>query len=544
MATAFVLLTTNISSFAATPLSADAPAVTDEQYVAPAAPGTGYQGDLVQDSVAISSQNSYYVNFTTAHGTVNEAPTAVTSCTSDKDPGCAFTVRSQYSAILPMCSSANSFDCLSAITAKDSFGAPLAVNPIGTFPTDATQGFTGDPSVNLPSGSVPELVEIPGAPHEGGDQYIVRVALLGVRDQSNPNSFSTPTIQASFYAVKTISGIFANPVIDTNTVDWGNSVLGVKITNQISPALVSPTQCIVSSATECAVPLPLPTNVAFGFTLHLQKQITGWLHGRMKSPQVTIASNGAATDLTVSAYPIDVPVDQAWVANSALPGHLTALYSDGGVHPGSMTAPQDFLHINTDYDQAAMNEYLNWLPLFGDKAVADPIEWTLNSINNAGNTPSDNSVNKCLQSNKGLSGIVTTNATQYFDAPPTFNSATSSLDYKVAAAHFLPDGTTPFKGTYDLVMASSVARCIYGFTSAPVSASVAVVSASGTPDVATVVTGEKDGWLRLGAYNFTFSNPTISVKLSQNLSITCVKGKSVKTVSGAHPICPSGFKKK
>jgi hypothetical protein len=61
---------------------------------------------------------------------------------------------------------------------------------------------------------------------------------------------------------------------------------------------------------------------------------------------------------------------------------------------------------------------------------------------------------------------------------------------------------------------------------------------------------EKDGWLHLAAYGFTFSSPTISVKLSQakplakKTTITCVKGKLTKKVTAVGPKCPAGYKKK
>ena len=63
------------------------------------------------------------------------------------------------------------------------------------------------------------------------------------------------------------------------------------------------------------------------------------------------------------------------------------------------------------------------------------------------------------------------------------------------APHFTNTGEV-FTGTYDLVKRSAVARCIYGFSSAPVKASISVVSATGSPEVATTVVGEKmDGFI-------------------------------------------------
>jgi hypothetical protein len=108
-------------------------------------------------------------------------------------------------------------------------------------------------------------------------------------------------------------------------------------------------------------------------------------------------------------------------------------------------------------------------------------------------------------------------------------------------------------------MSSSVARCIYNFTSAPISASVSITTSDGgVQKVATTVLNERNGWLHLGAYGFGFSSPTLKVKLTQaaptptatpkpalqKTTITCVKGKTTKKVTAVAPKCPSGFKKK
>jgi hypothetical protein len=65
------------------------------------------------------------------------------------------------------------------------------------------------------------------------------------------------------------------------------------------------------------------------------------------------------------------------------------------------------------------------------------------------------------------------------------------------------------------VMRSDVARCLYGFSKAPLNAKVSVVNNKGERFTATTVVGEKNGWLRLAAYGFTFSQKTIKVKITQ-----------------------------
>ena len=106
-------------------------------------------------------------------------------------------------------------------------------------------------------------------------------------------------------------------------------------------------------------------------------------------------------------------------------------------------------------------------------------------------------------------------------------------------------------------MRSDVARCIYGFSKAPISASISVVSSEGSADVATTVAAEKDGWIALSANNFQFSAPTIQVKFTQDapvlvapksiskqITITCIKGKTSKKVTAVKPVCPKGYVKK
>jgi uncharacterized protein (DUF58 family) len=113
-------------------------------------------------------------------------------------------------------------------------------------------------------------------------------------------------------------------------------------------------------------------------------------------------------------------------------------------------------------------------------------------------------------------------------------------------------------------MRSDVARCLYKFSTAPISASVSIVGGSDAK-IATTVVNERNGWLKLAASGFTFSEKTLQVKLSQEIvveptptpsasatakpvvkkiTITCVKGKSVKKVTAVKPKCPTGYKVK
>ena len=138
----------------------------------------------------------------------------------------------------------------------------------------------------------------------------------------------------------------------------------------------------------------------------------------------------------------------------------------------------------------------------------------------------------------------------------------------MAAPHYSSNGDV-FKGSYDLLIRSDIARCVYGFSKAPIKAELSVISANGTPQIATTVLGEKNGWVSLSAKNFEFSAPVIKAKLTQEpevvvapsptptptstasanpvikkVTITCIKGKTSKKVTAVKPKCPTGYKKK
>jgi hypothetical protein len=204
-------------------------------------------------------------------------------------------------------------------------------------------------------------------------------------------------------------------------------------------------------------------------------------------------------------------------------------------------------------------------PAYKDKATSTTTNWTFRAMNYGQNSAE---VQKCSDNTGNVAGLVTTNALTYLPGPPTFDKESQSLTYKVASPHFEANGSVA-SGSYDLSMRSDIARCLYGFSSAPIKAEISITSDEGEKKVATTIVNEKNGWLYLSAKGFTFSSPTINVKLSQekvvvaptptptpsavasvapaakkSVTITCIKGKTTKKVSGESPKCPAGYKKK
>lgn len=565
-----------IAAFLAPTLSHAADSV-DEQFQSLAMPGANSLGFQANESNFSKTEVSSWFNFTTNDGTPTGKVTNIAICNTGKEPGCEFSVYAMYRAVLPACIDTADTNCLSEITAVDATGKSLKVNTLSTFPTLRYEDFAGDLTQGVPRGSGAVLVSIPEAPHAGGDNYLMKLTVTSNRTPESGGVYGVPSISASMMAVKIVEGKFQGNRTETNTASYlrasGISVRGfvdLALGEQPDPRYQA---CVMSSTKECALPYGLPQDIAFGFSARFSFNLTGWLHGRMRDASIKLEKKSDKESLlTVSARPIKVPVLDVVKSVDDLPDSLLAHFApldwagetlryplatsiqgtrvDSSEKTRTGLKNLSFKFINTRFDSYSMKDFLQWLPIAGDKAAALPTQWRVSTMTDRGSGV----VQECLNQTNTLAGLVTTNATMYLDGPPTYDPSQGSLDYKVASTHFEADGKTEFKGTYELLMSSSVARCIYKFTSAPVKASVTVTSENGEPNVATVVVNEKNNWLTLGAYNFTFSAPTVSVKLTQDApavvtppkpvikKITCVKGKVTKKIVATK--CPAGYKKK
>ena len=553
-----------------------------EQWASLTAPGAGYIGYEANEASFANTEASTWINFTSDNGKFNGKVTKVAICNTGTEDGCAFTVHSFYRAVLPVCADASDINCIAEIFATDASGKKLTVGPATVFPANNPQAFAGNKALNVPRGSGAALVSIPGAPHAGGDKYLVKTTLSSMRvnDQA---TFDIPRLSASISAVKIIEGDFFDLVTETNTAKYdqvGRIQVGTTQTKQTADPKTSKL-CVAVSTTQCALPYTMPKEISFGFSLRLNTNLSGWLHGRMKNAVIDYKTTNGITNLTVNANPIAVPVVDVWsksddLSDAHVSAYLSQFWGGEAMHypitnenlgqpitdaEKTRTGMKNisFKHVNTNFSQSSMDNFLLWLPVAKDKAAAMPTQWRLGTMTDNGSGP----VRECLDKEKALAGVVTTNSTMYIDGPPVFKDNT--LDYKVASTHFEPDGTTVFKGSYELIMSSAVARCIYKFSSAPISATVSITSENGEANAATTVINEKNGWLKLGAYGFTFSSPTVRVKLTQEAaapapspspsestapvaakktSITCIKGKTSKKVTAVNPMCPKGYKKK
>ena len=495
----------------------------------------------------------------------------VFACTSLADPKCKNVNFWQAYSLFPMCDTEAQNDCIQEVTAAKEDGTQLEVKVGEKFPGARPQDFSGDPSRKLAPGSRSSIIRIPGAPHAGGDTYLPIVNPWSVLDaRYNSNGDFDGTFQAALFAVSIKSGNFSidQDQFSTDASRYPNVFWNTGSSTNREDG------CLINDQSLCATQVEMPLDIKFGMKIRTSAPLKNWFSGRINNPTIDISVDAQQRKiLSVVANPVAVPALSKWVKKDQLSKELLSFYDSlgkplGGTgdHGDLQNGPADtwsLLRNITNYDEIMMKEFVLWLPHVGDKASFTPTMWSFRTINSGGGITS-----ACISGGNDVKGFVSTNATMYIDGPPSFDKADQSLQYKVAATHFDEKGEL-FKGSYDLSIKSDAARCLYGFSNAPISAKIEVVSENGQNQVAVTTVNEKNGWLYLSAKGFTFSAPVVSVKLSQEkavevvtpspsptptpaakpvamkkTSITCVKGKTTKKVTAINPKCPTGYKKK
>ena len=494
------------------------------------------------------------------------------TCKSTTDSTCNLSNIS-YQAVLQHCTSDSDIDCVSDFGIVDSTGNKTSATFSRYFPNKAENQYIGDSSKNVPTGGAPSLYTLPSAAHDGGNTYFTEVTLNGsgnvLSGQVQLHDFGVRIYPVKIEPVTyKCSGSCPDAGYAKFTLNngdgkerWGHQGAGFSGTQY----------CVGSSMKEglCAQRYAFPAGFTYFVQMRLKQLPTGWMHGRLSDPSIKISSGNGFSNLEIQGNPIAIPfvykmykyvdmpdaiksqydVKKGGYINSPACIYNTGYCAGGRSGPSENPLNRNVIMVPDPWTKDGMEQLKLWLPYVGDKATALLSSWSARTLSGSEMEGSSS----CFNDTSRVTGIVTTNSTQYSAGPPAFNKATGTLDYQVASPHFGTTGDV-FKGSYDLVMRSDVARCVYGFSKAPINATLSVTSADGTPQIATTVVGEKDGWLYLQAKNFEFSAPTVTAKLTQDApvpapvvkpaqkKITCVKGKVLKVVTTA--TCPKGYLKK
>ena len=505
----------------------------------------GYTGIYYEDTSYLTGAQSGLIGMNWKDfGTRNAKQTESFVCRTYGDSNCSGADEIVYHALLDECTTTKQTNCIQGVVAIKADGTEIVGKKAQNYPEKSDFTFIGDSKLGIPDGGLPSVWTFDGINHQGGDKFLL---FIKFSKNNYNNSRITPE--------KLTGGIF--PIsIATNVNGAGPFRIKPGKADSLGHSwyMDGPNgKCISNGGIgDCAIGWPHPENVRYRLNIRTNINVSSFMHGRITDPIISIKNSDSTREISIEASPVKAPVIYAWKKNSDLPDSLNSYlntgnnwvgggyyYSDGSGTREGVALLRGF----ENYNQQSFDEYLLWLPAINERSTGSKSLWVFRTLSN--NESNLDNVSQCFSSNKELLGFVSTNAGVYISAPPSFNTKTQTLDYKVASPHFDENGNENI-GTYNLVLRSDRARCLYGFTNAPISATVSVLSSSGTNQTITTTVNEKNGWLYLSANGFKYSSPVIKVKLSQaknqRFSISCVKGKITKKITGTNPKCPLGFK--
>lgn len=412
--------------------------------------------------------------------------------------------RVQAHAIIPACKSSEG-NCIQELVLATSASGRVRGQEITGF----AKGF-GYPSLeglNTPEGSTPSLWRVPGVKHAGGSDLYVVAANMSFQ-VIDGQRVEYGGISASIYPVTEVAGATYRPAeVSTALVD------GKLIWAHDNGERGNTNDCTLTTTGTCWSREDFSPEVTAELAIRTSNEVSGWLHGRLQEPSISIeALSGSQNLIRVSAKPVEVPVMYAETKFSDLEPEFKEIFStpfsSGGLFMGKKW------YKYPSYEDRSRKLIARFAAEAKDTAAAVETSWQFNSIS------SSQAQAPCFAGQRGLIGLVTTNAMAYDQTAPKFSDGV--LEYSVAGLHYLPNGKKAL-GVYDLVIRGDVARCLYGFSRAPISGKVAVLTSDGEAIVATTQVSEQNGWLKLAAYGFTFSEKTISVRVTQPQSTVLLK---------------------
>ena len=491
-----------------------------------------------------------------------------TFCNSLKDKPCLEAKSMMLWSHLSPCSLGSATNCIDSFYAEDESGKRIQGEFVRYTNDDSKFSFEESPSNNFPkTKGMGGVWRLPGLVGATTDLYFVSTYAnmnLGkvAGSEISGQQFSFNQFESGISPIKEITGGYtASVASDSSNKSLDGSRSG-GVGSSYALDISARDNCVMLETGKCLQRQDFPPNYRFGLTIKVGNKLSGWFHGRIYRPVLTISPQPIGQLIQIDALPVLVPSILKKVPTSEITQELRNYLSQdrqfsegsGYLMPGS--SGKDAL------EQAAL-----WIPLIKDTATKSLQYWSFRMLNTGSEGPD---VQRCSNASSDISGIVTTNALTYSAGPPAYNKNEGTLDYTVLAPHYTSKGDLAV-GTYDLLLKSEVARCIYGFSKAPISGTISIVGESGQNNVATTIVNEKNGWLFMSANGFGYSSPTVKVKLSQEaevivtptptptpmptpsasakpvakaVTITCVKGKTSKKVTAVKPKCPAGFKKK
>lgn len=537
------------------------------------------------------------------------SPTAAFSSITEPMVVSASDIRKVATLALPLCLSLKKADlpandCIEGIEVSENgnnwiTGTFDSYLPIRMIPLDSPGAITTElakddlditPSIlkNGIAGSRSSFWRFPGISHKNGELFLLSMSITPsvYNDKVDYRESSTYiNLQPVTYSQKgSISLISNGSRLNTGYNDREECFYKTGFNKFVSPFYY------------CVKFFPFDnTNLRFRFTLNLKQTLdafssNSWFYARASMPvihqQITVSDPNVQL-FTLEASPVGIQIPTIILKTEAeIREYVENIYPP--LPPGTsdqeksnfeatkMEALQRYLQRLGDKDSINVGERYRAIDggttiLMGlqDKYIVpgntkEFIGLELQSLPSS-STEISLEMRKCPRS-PFVAGLTASNATVADSSPPTFDSKTQRLTYRIAAPHLKDTGELNL-GFYRFQLNPQIANCLWGNDLVGSRAEFSFVSTAGEVQVVSGTLNFREDATVFEISGFHFSSGTISIKIipptkkvsapalaqtssagtkasqrSVNKTIVCKKGSITKRISGANPKCPVGFK--
>lgn len=374
--------------------------------------------------------------------------------------------------------------------------------------------WPADDSLHLPAGGKAAYWKFSDAYHGGGNDYLVRVNVAGVRSAKS---------------------------------SWLDGKVQRYLEMNVFP---------FDGTTEFEFPQGLDIKIRLRLGVVAQ-ELWGWFDGRINNPNIVLDNKTQSGIFEVSGSPSRIPIGLTPKRNlDEIGDEIKSVFACPAGLPENMCPSVSGLKRFSTEENSDVSKFTLFEKGLGKSStVAYRTEWWIKSTR----WPDVANPSSCPAVKSGFVGVVTTNASMYSPEAPTWNSAASAFEFQVASPHFGSDGKENL-GYYSLILPRALAECRWG---RGIEDARVVLSIIGNDDASTVLSAThvltKD-LLTFHISGFTYSAPTIRVgleltsnprkngsikSLSRILTLKCINANlKIKTFSGTNPKCPKGYKRK
>ena len=491
-----VLVTTSLFTYALqTSVSADP---IDRLYEIPSGPPVDTQVETWLETNTGSVPLSFSP-FNTSNSIANRAlaansfDTVLGTCSAQVSTGCIESIRYSINGQTWYLASLNQ-----TLQQRHMAYGTYTGDPNNPWDMQLTSTWSADPSLGLFQASLPNELSLSNAPHSLGSDYLINATVKSELVDG------VAVIKA--LEVEAIAGLLVPDDDDRNVFNCQG--------RHVSNELVDPIASYCYETNDLPENLQLEVNIQLGSRI---SELSGWFDGRLLNPTIVFGTDASPGLVSVKGSPLKVnyfetnpvPITDPLFN---VPDEINEMQRQGGIGTRGAWSPR-----------TGLEEFLRLESFVPTNSAEIDTVWKLNSWTR------DVGIDECA-SNPGIQGIVITNATTYSPNPPSFNSETGKLEFRVAYTHYLPDNTTLNRGYYNLILQESLANCLWG-TGNAMSASIEVKELDGQSNSAQTNIQIVDGWVNFTAENFHFSAPEILIgfKSPTSESVNTPTGVAVNT---------------